>query len=52
MMSLSDVSQLSHDESNLSRDVTHFLYNVVITNFESKALKLAGASILAQVTDH
>ena len=43
--SLRDVSMLLRDESNLSCDVTHFLHNVVITNFETNGLPYASATV-------
>ena len=36
--SLRDVCNSSRDVSMLSLDVTHFLHNVVITNFETNGL--------------
>ena len=40
-----DVCNSSRDESNLSRDVIDFLYNVVITNFETNGLPYGEASV-------
>ena len=33
-----DVCNSLRDESDLSRDVTHFLHNVIIANFETNGL--------------